>query len=305
MTTQTTQETKTEGTPVAKQEVVENQGTKAPYSSTHEAKKTEGAEAKPEKKPEAKLEAKAEAKPEGSSKKIANVTNDDDEIPDDADLVNLSPRALKSRISRATKKELKDRFGTDDPEEIQAKLAKWAELEKGEEERKRAALSEKERLEADLAAANKRAETAERQARVAAEERVVDRMDQQVGKILGKHLDLDDEDTYDIISRKLAKHLAAEYTTEELKALYDSGQMEKKLGKWAEEYAKSHPKYARAAHAAPEKKPLTNTGDSRESPVPVTKSGGENGGRNFSPSAPNAMSPREARAEAAKQGFKW
>jgi hypothetical protein len=281
-------------------------------TKNEEIEKPEGGTPAPEvKTPPEKIEAKTppaaakvepgkvEPKTEGG-KKPTRVTNDDDEIPDDAELVELSPRALKSRISRATSKELKERFGTDKPEEIQAKLAKWADLETKEEERKRAALTEKERLEADLKSANERATQAERQAHMVAEDRVVERQDSRIGKLVGKFLDIEDEDARDIILRKLAKYLNAEYTAEELKTLKDS-----KIEKWAEEYGKLHPKHAKDAAPPPEKKPLTNTGDTRNSPPPAGKSGTEPGGKNFSPSAPGAMTPREARVEAAKSGLRW
>src|SRR5580700_2962800 len=46
----------------------------------------------------------------------------EDDIPDDADLLELPRRALDSRLARHTKSQLQQRFGTSDFDEIKGKL---------------------------------------------------------------------------------------------------------------------------------------------------------------------------------------
>ncbi len=69
--------------------------------------------------------------------------------------------AFNERMQRATRAELRAEFGTDDPAEIKKKLKKAEELEAAEAERARKQLTEEQRLQSDLNAANARATAAE------------------------------------------------------------------------------------------------------------------------------------------------
>ncbi len=79
------------------------------------------------------------------------VLKPDDEIPEDAELLELSPRALSARLERATKKELKEHFGTDKIPDIKARLARLDELESEKEAARAAQLTELEKLKEENA----------------------------------------------------------------------------------------------------------------------------------------------------------
>lgn len=255
--------------------------------------------AKEEKTPAVAKEEKTEKAPaEGA--KAKKLGADDDDIPEDAELLELSPSALKRRLDRHTKAELRQRFGTDKADEIKAKLDRLSELEKAEEDRAREALTEKERLEGDLKKSRELHADAERRLRMLEDDRVIEKQSDRISKILTKHLDIDDEDDRDVIYKKLARWLKNEYSEEQLVGLKDGV-----IEKWAKDFAKDNPKRAREVKAAVQKVPATNGADTREQEAPNTKSGTGNTQRNFSPSAENAMTSREARAEAGKQGLRW
>lgn len=139
------------------------------------------------------------AKPESATTSVRTVKthkieSDDDDLPEDAELFELSPRALQSRIARATKKELKERFGTDNVDEIKQKLERADELQAKEEERVRAEMSEKERLEADLAVERRRAEAAELRLQKVEDAREYETMYKKVSSVAGKYVDPEYQD---------------------------------------------------------------------------------------------------------------
>jgi hypothetical protein len=223
-------------------------------------------------------------------------------IPEDADLIELPRRALEGRLQRHTKSELKARFGTADFDEIKSKLDRLGELEKLEEDRKRAAMTEQERITADLERERQLRVDAERRVARMQEDQVVSKMDNRLSTIGVKHL----RSKYvDIALVRLASHLRNEYTDAELAQLKDST-----INEWFENFAKENPELARKpATAAPEAKPevkkvpLTNGG--RPTKPAQSPQSGTSQARSFAPSAESAMSPAEARAEAAKQGYRW
>lgn len=94
--------------------------------------------------------------------------------------ISLTTSQLNDRMERARRALVKKELGVDDLDAAKAKLARLAELEKGEEERKRAALSEQEKLQADL--------TAERAARAKAEAAAEQaRVDLHLSRLFAKH----------------------------------------------------------------------------------------------------------------------
>jgi hypothetical protein len=258
-------------------------------------------EPKVETKVEPKVEPKVETKTETKTDVVTNARKvhqlgTDDEIPEDADLLQLSRPALKSRLTRHTKSELRERFGTDDFDDIKKKLDRAAELEAAETERSRAAMTERERLEADLKKETQRANDAERRYLKSVEDRVVDKEEQRIIKLAEEYID---PDYVDVLLPKLAKHLKENFSDDELKKLKN-----KDISTWFQQHIEKNPKLAK--DFKPEKKivkqPLNN-GARTEG-----KSGKESGTsqqRSFSPNAPNAMSPQEAKKEAAKQGYNW
>lgn len=64
---------------------------------------------------------------------------------------------LDARLERARRSGFRDEFGTEDPAEVKQQLARLKELEDAEKERKRAELSEQQKLQQDLDAEKARA----------------------------------------------------------------------------------------------------------------------------------------------------
>lgn len=72
-------------------------------------------------------------------------------VPPDDPEIRLTSKQLSERLLRASKSQLKELFGTDDVEAIKANNQRLKALEEAEEARAREAMSEKQRIEADLA----------------------------------------------------------------------------------------------------------------------------------------------------------
>lgn len=265
------------------------------------------AEEKPARRAEAKPEPEqrqTRSKPETESRQStaegprrATLKGDDDDIPDDADLLELSQTALRKRLDRHTKKELKERFGTDNFDQIKAKLARAEELEKAEEDRKRASMDAEARLKDDLAKANARATAAERREAVAREARVVDQQDGRLKDIATKYIRAKN---WRHVSRDLADHLSTAYSDKELRALPD-----KAIEKWFKEYVSENPEFAKGEEAAAKDKrvPATNGADDGSRQAPAR--GADAAGKTFKPGQANSMTRQEARDAARKEGYSW
>lgn len=248
-----------------------------------------------------------------TASKAVRLQGDSDEIPEEAELFELSASALKKRLSRHTAKELKAAFGTSDLGDIKKRLDKAALLEKADEERARAEMTEKQKLEADLKASRQREADANRRALRVQEDRIVEKEENRITKIAEKYVDTD-PDVVEVIFKRLGKFLRSEFTDEQLKKLPDA-----KIEKWFKEYATEHPKHARehkggddtAAAAsgasdkpAPKKVPLNNGAQTGDRPGKGDVSGTAQT-TNFSPSKGTPMTPQQARAAAAKEGYRW
>jgi len=249
--------------------------------------KTEAAPAKPA---AVKTEEPAKAGPARHT-----VKDDDEEIPETADLLELSPRALNGRLARHTKKQLRDYFGTDDITEIKAKLDRAQELETKEEERRRADLSEKEKLAEDLKKSNARAESAERKHHEAVEQRMVDQEDLRIKDIAGEYVKLKH---YKYVSRDLAEFLLSEYSEKELSEVKDTT-----LRKWFKAYLEENPEFAKAdaetASAPMAKVPLDNGANPKRPDAGA--SSGNAGAKTAKPGQPNSMTKKEI----SDMGYRW
>jgi hypothetical protein len=76
------------------------------------------------------------------------------------DTVTLTTKQLNERMERAVRSFLKRELGAESADEIKAARGKLADLERAEEERRKAAMSEQEKLQAELAEARKAADAA-------------------------------------------------------------------------------------------------------------------------------------------------
>lgn len=274
-----------------------------PKTTTEEPEAKPAPAPKPGAKPATELAPKKDpATPSAEAgPKRAKVGGDDDEVPDDAELIELSPSALKKRIARASTTEQKAlfaRLGVDNADQLEKKVAKWQKLETEAEERARAEMSERERLETDLRKEQGLRAAAEQSVRAARIERVVDKEESRLTRMAERFVD---PDYVDVVLPKLAKHLKSEYTDDQLKALKD-----KDLEKWFKEEIERRPKLARDGGEEPRKVvPLSNGARPADRPSATQTQSGAGSAKTFKPGQANSMSTHEAKAEAAKQGFHW
>lgn len=96
------------------------------------------------------------------------------------DTVTLTTKQLNDRMERAVRSFLKRELGAESADEIKAARGKLADLERAEEERRKAAMSEQEKLQAELAEARKAAEAASAAAEQA-------RVDLHLTKLFARH----------------------------------------------------------------------------------------------------------------------
>lgn len=234
--------------------------------------------------------------------------DDDDEIPEGASLLQLSRNALSKRLDRATKKELKAKFGTDNYDEIKAKLEKAAEYERTQEEQRRAQLSEVERAKEDAKQWERRYVDLETKVKNERRAQVISTEHSRVTTIAKEFLDADYLDTELPI---FAREILSKYSRAEAENLGDDAirayfqkriEAKPKLGK---DFAPSAP--PPAAKPAPTEVPATNGVRENERPTARTEGSGlpVNGDRTFKPGLPNSMSTQEAKAAAGAQGFRW
>lgn len=238
------------------------------------------------------------------------------DIPEDADLIEMSPRALASRVARATKAQLKERFGTDDPEQIKRDLEEVKTLREEKRKAEEAKLSEIERANKRAQEAESRATAAEVRARAEAEGRIFDQFDSRMNRIASK---LIDDDYAEAELNRFAKHLVDTYEEKALEA-WDAEKLKAVATEWFGERIKAKPKLARdyedkkREELLKEIKADAKTGGKS---VKVTNGAGktaEDGGgpppasggaKTFAPGKPNSMTDAEVRAEKRKNGWNW
>lgn len=218
------------------------------------------------------------------------------DIPADAELIQLSKGALKSRLARATRSELKERFGTDNPDEIKAKLDKLATFEAQQEEQRLASLSELEREREARVKAESTAKEWEDQYTALRETHTVRREHTRVEGIAAKHVD----PTMVRFGLSEFQGYLQTKTDAEINALTDQD-----IDQWFAAKVREMPKLGREPAAPPpvvvETIPLTSGPPAAGSAPPP----GPQQERSLSPSAANPMTAHEARAAAAKMGYRY
>jgi hypothetical protein len=253
----------------------------------------------PPKPPETPPAPPAGAKPPEGAPGPRVLDAEGDDIPAEGDLFSLSRNALKGRLERFSRRQLRDKFGSDDIDAIKLRLDRAAELERQEEERKRAAMTEAERLKADALAAEQRAQTAEARVREVEEQQVLNAEEQRMMRLAEKHID---PDYVDQELTNFAKHLRKTFSKDELANLTD-----KQVDDYFVERLKAKPKLARdyeekmkaGAPKPPEAKPLNNGVDASDKPPNTPPPNG----KKFAPG--NGLNTQQARSEAAKLGYRW
>lgn len=182
-----------------------------------------------------------------------------DEIPENDELFQLSKKALNARLTRHTKRELRDRFGTDDFDQIKIRLDKLALFEQEAEAKRLAALSELEREREERQKAEDRARKAEEAYQRSIDAQTFAEYDKTASAALSKHFD-SDPDVQAFVTERLKKHVLS----------LEDGDLkdpQKVFDAWAKEYAAKHPRYAKREEQAPEPKKIAlNTGADTERP---------------------------------------
>lgn len=233
---------------------------------------------------------------------------DADDIPPDADLIELPPNALKSRLERYTKKQLRDAFGTDSVDAIRTKLQEHEAWRNEREQQRLAEMTESERLREQLATAQRERDEAVQRAEQIHTERVVAEQDSHVSGILGKY-----------INPRYLKHEArnlAEYisTLSEAELSDPDAVIEAWCRKTIEEdpalairVAEPPPVTAPVAApvpaAAPQTRPLTN-GAAVQRPPNVAQ-GGIVAPKTYAPGTPGSASDKEWREFKRQNGWNF
>lgn len=207
---------------------------------------------KSEEKP-AKKEEPAAAKSEKAEKaeKEPKQIGEDDDIPEDSELLSMSKQALAKRLDRHTKKELRDRFGTDDPAKIKKDLEELATLRSEKDAKRRAEMSELEKAKEDLAKEKKAREEAEAKAQRQVDQQTFAEYDSTAkevfeGNIAPKHMKR--------ASRELKEHILS---LDEAETPADAKKAKKVFEKWMKGWLEENPEFAKAKEEEPKRIPLT------------------------------------------------
>jgi hypothetical protein len=210
--------------------------------------------------------------------------------------VTLSESELRDRIARAKRQAITDTFGSDDAEALKAKLDRADQLEREAEERKRAQMSETERMKHDLIRARREAQDARISARRLQERHMVREQQATVEQLAGRHVS---QSYVSMATLALREHLRG-LPPKEVDRLTD-----KDLSKWFQRFVTKRPEIAASAQA----RRRAPVGSQRPVPRPTasqTSTSATSGAKkSFSPSAANSMTRSEARAAAKSRGYSW
>ena len=208
--------------------------------------------APPEKKPDAKPEPKEAKGGDEGKKPEPKLLGKDDDIPEDAELVQMSKAALSKRLARHTKKELRERFGTDDPDKIKSELEELKTLREERESKRRADMSEIERAKEDAAKEKKKREEAEAELQRERDTQIFTGFTRDAETALKdviapKHLKR--------AMREMKEHIVG--MDDDDPDLKPGKPLEKFFAKWAKDFVKENPEFAKEAPDEPRKIALT------------------------------------------------
>jgi hypothetical protein len=204
--------------------------------------------------------------PADGPKKV-RLGGDSDEIPEDGELFELSPKALSARLARHSRKELKSLFGTDNVDEIKKEMEELKTLRDEREKARQEKLSADERAKEEIAKLR-----AEKDAAEARSERVQMRAAYKEGKsiVTGVLSTLVDPEFHDALTPKIQRYILK--NPEEFKTIR-SGKTA--LRSFIKDYLADHPKRALGHQSEPERRPLSNGARAEPptgSPAPAQKS---------------------------------
>jgi hypothetical protein len=206
--------------------------------------------------------------------------------------VRLPFKAFQTRIRRASKKELKAIFGTDNRDEILKVKTGYEALLTEKEKERVAQLGELEKEREEKKKAVERAEALERAAAEREERELVVGTEGELTVAASKHFT---EDYVDFALEKFKKHLAT-MDDDDIDSLTD-----KEIDAFFGDLAKKRPAMAKTAAAAdPDKKvPINNGANVEDKPAPA---GGAATAKTARPGQPNTMSKEEIKRGL---GYSW
>lgn len=173
------------------------------------------------------------------------------DLPDDAEVYEISRSNFKKRLQRATTSQLKQAFGTDNVDEILAWKQQNEEYKKREEEAQLAQMSESERYRTQFERTQREAEHWRTQFEQLQESHQMREQDRQVVGLVAKHVD---PDCLDFVTQQLALHL----NTLEEDEMRDPQTV---IDAWVKDYVTQHPKYGNGyAQPTPQANPMGAAG---------------------------------------------
>jgi hypothetical protein len=240
---------------------------------------------------------------------------DDDDIPDDAELLELSKTALTKRLNRHTKAQLRKAFGTDDVEQVAKDLSDYRKLKGDQEKARQAELSDVEREKDRANRAEARAKDLEARVRGERTQRRYERYDSKLSRVAEAVLDADyvgaelnrfARHLTDAFDRKQLRRMSGEQTAEELKKFLE--QRVKDKPKIARDYEDKRREEIRdelkkEARGERRSQAVTNGADHGKKPSQEGNGNGEQ--KTFAPGRANSMSDKEARAEMKRLGISY
>lgn len=256
-------------------------------------------QAKPkEEEPKAKpKESEPAVKPK--EKRVATLADDDEDLPEDTELYQMSKKALESRLARHTKRQLRERFGTDDLEAIAKDLKDVKVLREEKEERRKEQLTKEQRLEEERQSAIKERDEANARAQKLEDER-------DVSDVGGRYAALAEDfiapkflkkpAAREMLFKELAEHLHTKTSGDATKV---TPAMVKDFWK---DYAKENPEYS---VKPPEVVNVpVNTGARSPGPADGKTAAGADGtaGKTARPGQPNSMTREEIKKV---HGVRW
>jgi hypothetical protein len=181
------------------------------------------------------------------------------EVPDKDGFIRLPARDFKKRVGKATRKELREwgkELGLEFPsgtssdtmkEALKARQSDYLRLKTAEEEQKRAQLTEKERYEADKAAAERQARHAIRRMGKYKEKISVQRWDRRIGRIAGELVTA--EQIPEVVKILKSELRGDRKLLKRLNPKRSHG--ERRLREWFENKVKAIPTFAKSPGQAP------------------------------------------------------
>lgn len=211
---------------------------------------------------------------------------DGSDLPEDAEIYEISRSNFKKRLQRATTAQLKNAFGTDNIEEVLAWKTQNEEFKKREEEAKLAQMTEADRYKTLHEKSEQQASYWKTQYEQLQEQYQTREQDRQVMGIVARHVK---SKCLDYVSQELAKHLQ---TLEE----DDMRDPQAYIDQWTSAFVKENPEFG-VQQAAPAATPPAPQGNVQQIQVPGQPQAHANGTNGAPRQVPFTNGPQAGRPQ--------